>query len=90
MSNIIVETKNHILKINPDISDVKISVDKGPGGQFISKIHLRSKAGILHAVKKATSYKESIDRSYHAIIKQMEKLKEKKKSRRQSMIENFG
>lgn len=75
MRNVFETTREHIKRIFPGTEDVEIKVRKDPQGNFISRIHVRGKKGVLHAQKSADNLRKSLDRSYLAIRKQVERLR---------------
>lgn len=82
MSKLVEQVKENIRRMDPNIQSVKVKVERSPEGEFVSKFHVHSRHGVLHAVKKAASYRKSVDRSFHAIIKQIQKIKAKRLKRR--------
>ena len=81
MSHIIEDTRNHIRKIHPQTDSVDIQIRKDRKGLFQSKIHIRTRLGVIHASKCGETYRECLDRSFHAILKQIERIKMKRKSK---------
>lgn len=82
MSLVVELAKEHIAKMDPNVQEVDVRMERSPEGEFVAKIHVRLKDRVLHAVKKSASYRESLDRSCHAILKQMQKIKAKRLKRR--------
>lgn len=77
MSEVILETKEHIKRVFPRTDDIGIKIDRDADGGFITKIHVKAKKQIFHAVKKDSNFKRSLRKSYQAIIHQIQKMKTK-------------
>jgi ribosome-associated translation inhibitor RaiA len=86
MNALISETKDHIKKLIPRSKDVEIKVDRDEKGNFISKIHVRAKKKIFHAAKKDTCLSRSLDKSYHAILHQVHRMKDRMKKARYTRL----
>ncbi len=79
--------KNQIYKVAPYANDVDVKIDKTDNGKFESliRVHIPPKKSLI-AVKKDKCLKVSLEKSRQAIIKQVKKVKEKKKSKRPTRI----
>lgn len=80
MSELIASTKCHLKQIIPTARDINIKLERD-NGFYISKIHIQLPGVVLHAQKKAPTVWEALDISYHAILKQIKKLKFKRVAR---------
>jgi ribosome-associated translation inhibitor RaiA len=87
MTKVIQETKEHIKRIFPQAKDVEVRVKKD-AGKFVSKIHLRTSSCILHAMKADPNFRRSLSKTYHAILSQVQRFKDRRKKRR--AIEQMG
>lgn len=81
MTNVIQETEKHIKRIFPQTQDLDIKVTKDGHGKFVSKIHLRTSSRILHAMKSDPSLRRSLDKTFHAILSQVKRIKDKRKKK---------
>lgn len=77
MSEIITSTKSHLKQIIPAAKNIIIKLERDHE-QYVSKIHIQMPGKVLHAEKKAGTVWEAMESSYHAILKQMQKVKSKK------------
>ncbi len=81
MSELVISTKSQIKRIAPNAKDITVKIERDH--QFYrSKIHVHMLGTVLHAEKKAQTLWESLELSYHAILKQIDKVKAKKQRRR--------
>lgn len=81
MTKVIQETKEHIKRIFPRAKDVEVRVKKD-AGRFVSKIHIRTTSRILHAMKTDPNFRKSLEKSFHAIVSQVQRLKDRQKKKR--------
>lgn len=88
MTDLILSTKINLKRIVPNAKDILIKVERDHD-QFLSKIHVHVPGKIFHAEKKAQTVWEAIDYSYHAVLKQFEKIKSKRHSRRKINKKDF-
>lgn len=81
------KVKNQIYKIAPYANDVDIKIDKTDNGKFESliRVHIPPKKNLI-AVKKDKCLKVSLEKSRQAIIKQVKKVNERKKTKRAPRI----
>lgn len=79
MTKVIQETKEHLKRIFPQTKDVDIRVKRDRDGKFVSKIHVRTTSRILHAMKSDPNFRRSLDKTFHAIIHQVEKIRDRRK-----------
>ena len=79
MTKVIQETKEHIKRIFPQTQDVDIKVTSDGHGQYVSKIHLRTSSRVLHAMKSDPSFRRSLDKTFHAIQTQIQRIKDKRR-----------
>lgn len=86
MSDLISSTKSNLKRIVPNAKDILIKVERDHE-LFLSKIHVHMPGKVLHAEKKANTIWEAIDYSYHAVLRQFEKIKTKQQSRRKKKKE---
>jgi ribosomal subunit interface protein len=84
MSELIASTKNHLKQIIPAAKNIIIKLERDHE-QYVSKIHVQMPGNVLHAEKKAPTVFEAMDSSYHAIVKQIQKIKSKKIDRNKLM-----
>ena len=77
MTKVIQDTKEHIKRIYPQTKDVDIQVTQDGHGKFVSKIHLRTSSRILHAMKSDPSFRKSLDKTFHAILSQIQRIRGK-------------
>ena len=81
MTELITSTKNHLKQIIPNAKDIFIKVERDHES-YRSKIHIQIPGAVLHAEKLAESPLDALDSSYHAVMKQIEKIKTKKNVKR--------
>lgn len=81
MTKVIQETKEHIKRIFPQTRDVDIRVKRDVDGKFVSKIHLRTTSRILHAMKTDPNFRKSLNKTFHAIMTQIRRIKEQRKKK---------
>lgn len=79
MTKVIQDTKEHIRRIFPQSKDVDIRVSRDADGKFISKIHLRTSSRILHAMKSDPNFRKSLNKTFHAILSQIHRIKDRRK-----------
>ncbi len=79
MTKVIQETKEHLKRIFPQSKDVEISVKRDVDGKFVSKIHVRTTSRILHAMKSDPNFRKSLNRTFHAILSQVQKIRDRRK-----------
>lgn len=79
MTKVIQETKEHIKRIFPQTKDLDIKVQRDADGNFVSKIHLRTTSRILHAMKTDPNFRKSLNKTFHAILSQVKKVKARRK-----------
>ncbi|MCB9092468.1 MAG: HPF/RaiA family ribosome-associated protein [Halobacteriovoraceae bacterium] len=80
--SLIEQTRSHIEKIYPWARDVSITVDEDGHGVFNAKIIVTSNRGDLIAKKHDSNFQKSLDKSYHAIVRQIHKIKAKNDRRK--------
>ncbi len=82
--------KENIYHLYPKVSSIDIHMTRLANGHFKSKIIIKIKAKIFFANREGKNYKESLDKSFKAIKKQLERVKIDKvhKSKKESIIEN--
>ncbi len=81
MSELISSTKSNLKRIVPNAKDILIKVERDHHF-FLSKIHVHVPGKILHAEKKAETVWEAVDSSYQAVLRQIEKIKNKHREKR--------
>jgi len=81
MTKVIQETKEHIKRIFPETRDIDVKVQRDARGKFISTIHLRTTSRILHAMKTDPNFRKSLSKTYHAILSQVHRIKDKRKKK---------
>jgi ribosome-associated translation inhibitor RaiA len=81
MSELVASTKTQIKRIVPYAKDISIKIERDHD-LYRSKIHVQIPGTILHAEKKAQTVWEAMELSYHAILKQIDKMKAKKQRKR--------
>jgi ribosome-associated translation inhibitor RaiA len=72
------KTFKKIRKVFPRAENINIDVKKLPDGQFNTKLEVKAKRKNLFASKIDKTYVDSLDRSYQAIKKQIDKIRWKK------------
>ena len=84
------KTKNHIYKVAPHINNIDVKIEKAGNGKFQSfiRVHIPPKKKLI-AIKNGPCLKTSLERSRQAIIRQLNKEKEKK-LRRQTLHSYFN
>ena len=80
MSELVASTKSQIKWIVPYPKDIFIKI-KRAHDLYRLKIHVKITGTILHAEKKAQTVWESVELSYHAILKQIDRIKAKRQKR---------
>ena len=74
MSELITATKSHLKQIIPAAKNIIIKLERDHE-QYVSQIHIHMPGSVLHAKKKAPTVWDAIDSSYHAILRQIQKVK---------------
>ena len=87
MTKVIEDTKEHIKRIFPQTKDVEVKVSRDVDGKFVSKIHLRTTSRILHAMKADPNFRKSLNKTFHAIMNQIQKIKEQRRKKPKKMPE---
>ena len=85
MSDLVTSTKNQLQRIIPYAKNVLIKIERDHN-HYRSKIHVNVPGAVLHADKKAPTVWEAIELSYHAILKQVDKIKAKKQTKRSARV----
>jgi ribosome-associated translation inhibitor RaiA len=80
MSELVASTKSQIKRIVPYAKDVLIKIERDHE-LYRSKIHVKIPGTVLHAEKKAPTVWEAVELSYHAILKQIDKIKAKRQKK---------
>lgn len=80
MSQLIASTKNQIKRLAPYAKDVLVKIERDHE-LYRSKIVVKVPGAVLHAEKKAQTVWEAVDFSYHAIRKQIDKIKSKRQKK---------
>lgn len=71
--------KNKIIKVLPNVNDVAIHIDKNEDGQYESLIKVKvPKKKELFASKQAPTISKCLEKSHHAISRQIQKIKTKR------------
>lgn len=83
MTEFVSSTKNQIKRFVPNAKDIFIKIERDHE-HYCSKIHVQIPGAVLHSEKKAESAWEALTLSYHAILKQVDKYKAKKRQRKLS------
>ncbi len=83
-ANIALKIREQILKMAPYANEVDIKVDEDKDGEYEStiKVHIPPKKSLI-AIKKDECFRSSLEKSRQAILKQVKKIKEKRKKRKQ-------
>jgi len=68
-------TKENIYHFYPKVIHIDIAIKRLPNRGYESRIALRTKSESFFALKKNSGYRKSLEKSYHAIMKQLEKVK---------------
>ena len=72
------ETKAYIKKVFPYAANIKVNIKKAPDGQYNSFIFVTGpQRKRLFAIKKDQEAKKSLEKALFAIVKQVNKIKEK-------------
>lgn len=77
--------EGQIKQIAPNAKKVIIKIERDHD-KYLSKIHLRMPGIVLHARKKGQTVWEALNLSYEAIVKQVVKIKMKKRSKKSFKI----
>lgn len=77
-SNLIKLTKENIYRLYPKVMSVDIDIKRVAIRRYKSKITLKTKTASFFAEKEDQGYRKSLEKSYRAIKKQLEKVKNNK------------
>jgi ribosomal subunit interface protein len=88
MTELISSTKSNLQRMAPNAKDIMIKVERDHE-MYLSKIHVQVPGKVLHAEKKAGTIWEAIDDSYQAVLKQIEKVKSKRQTKRRFRKKEF-
>jgi ribosome-associated translation inhibitor RaiA len=68
-------TKENIYHLYPRVTSIDINIKRLENKRYKCNITLKTKNESFFAGKEDQSYRKSLDKSYHAITKQLEKVK---------------
>lgn len=80
------KTFKKIRKIYPKANNIDINVKTLPDGTFSTNLEVKTSNKNLFASKIDNSYVKSVEKSYDAIVKQIEKIKRKNVKRVKSSL----
>lgn len=85
--------KESLKRVVPNAKNIMVKIERDHD-HFLSKIHVQVPGRVLRSVKKGTTVSRAIDESYHAVLKQIEKIKNKrltrKKYSKRNLLEPFS
>lgn len=81
MTDVVSSTRESLKRLVPNAKNIIVKVQRDHD-RFRSKIHVKVPGRVLHSVKEGETAMRAIDESYHAVLKQFEKMKNKRLARK--------